>query len=173
MGSLYSKIVYGVEEPKVYLLSNGREDEKGSPEGKEAFKLLSRRKELRFQGNIEARDVFTGEADVVATDGYSGNILLKGSEGVAKLMGEWIARSFKRNLFSKLGYLLSKEGFREMSEAMGRESVGGALLLGVNGIVVKAHGNSDANGFYHAIEVAYALAKSNIVEKIKEGLTNE
>ena len=173
MGSLYCQAVYGIKEPRVFVLANGSEADKGSPESKEAFKLLNENKRINFKGNIEARDIFSGEADVVATDGYSGNILLKGSEGTALLISQMIKKSFERNIFSKIGYLLSRKGFKEMSEIMGNESVGGALLLGVNGVVVKAHGNSDGESFYHAIEVAYALAKNNIVERIKEGLANE
>jgi glycerol-3-phosphate acyltransferase PlsX len=173
MGSLYSRYIYGIEEPRVFVLANGTEEDKGSPEGKIAYKILSEDKHINFGGNIEAREVLSGQADVVVTDGYSGNIFLKGSEGVAKLMGEMIKRSFKRNLFSKIGYLFSKKGFKEMSQTMGYESVGGALLLGVNGVVVKAHGSSDGEAVSSAIEVAYTLAKNNIVEKIKEGLANE
>ena len=173
MGSLYSRYIYGIEEPRVFVLANGTEEDKGSPEGKIAYKILSEDKQINFGGNIEAREVLSGQADVVVTDGYSGNIFLKGSEGVAKLMGEMIKRSFKRNLFSKIGYLFSKKGFKEMSQTMGYESVGGAMLLGVNGVVVKAHGSSDGEAVSSAIEVAYTLAKNNIVEKIKEGLANE
>ena len=173
MGSLYSRYIYGIEEPRVFVLANGTEEDKGSPEGKIAYKILSEDKQINFGGNIEAREVLSGQADVVVTDGYSGNIFLKGSEGVAKLMGEMIKRSFKRNLFSKIGYLFSKKGFKEMSQTMGYESVGGALLLGVNGVVVKAHGSSDGEAVSSAIEVAYTLAKNSIVEKIKEGLANE
>ena len=103
MGSLYSKCVYGTKDPKVYVLSNGSEEGKGSPEGQEAYALLKERKDINFQGNLEARDVLNGDADVVATDGFSGNTLLKGTEGVAKMMSEMMKSAFKRTIFSKLG----------------------------------------------------------------------
>lgn len=172
MGSLYSKFVYGLESPKVYLLSNGGEEHKGSPEGKEAFALLKEDAKLNFCGNIEAREALSGEADVIATDGFSGNLLLKSTEGTAKLMSGMLKDAFKRNIFSMLGYLLCKKGISEMKETMSSKKVGGAMLVGVNGTVVKAHGNSDGEAFANAIEVAYKLISSNMVDKIKEGLSS-
>ena len=168
MGSLYSKYILGVEEPKVCLLSNGTEPGKGSPVGKEAYKLL--KDKPYFKGNIEARNALSGECDVVVTDGYSGNIFLKSSEGMAKMMASMVKDAFKRNLWSKLGYLHVKKGMKEMSETMDYKSTGGAMLLGVNGVVVKAHGNSDAYSFGCALEVAYKLVDNNLINKIKEGI---
>ena len=168
MGSLYSKYILGVEEPKVCLLSNGTEAGKGSPIGKEAYKLL--KDKPYFKGNIEARNALSGECDVIVTDGYSGNIFLKSSEGMAKMMAAMVKDAFKRNLWSKLGYLHVKKGMKEMSETMDYKSTGGAMLLGVNGVVVKAHGNSDAYSFGCALEVAYKLVENNLINKIKEGI---
>ena len=168
MGSLYSKYILGVEEPKVCLLSNGTEPGKGSPVGKEAYKLL--KDKPYFKGNVEARNALSGECDVVVTDGYSGNIFLKSSEGMAKMMASMVKDAFKRNLWSKLGYLHVKKGMKEMSETMDYKSTGGAMLLGINGVVVKAHGNSDAYSFGCALEVAYKLVDNNLINKIKEGI---
>ena len=168
MGSLYSKYILGVEEPKVCLLSNGTEPGKGSPVGKEAYKLL--KDKPYFKGNVEARNALSGECDVVVTDGYSGNIFLKSSEGMAKMMASMVKDAFRRNLWSKLGYLHVKKGMKEMSETMDYKSTGGAMLLGVNGVVVKAHGNSDAYSFGCALEVAYKLVDNNLINKIKEGI---
>ena len=168
MGSLYSKYILGVEEPKVCLLSNGTESGKGSPTGKEAYKLL--KDKPYFKGNIEARNALSGECDVIVTDGYSGNIFLKSSEGMAKMMASMVKDAFKRNLWSKLGYLHVKKGMKEMSETMDYKSTGGAMLLGVNGVVVKAHGNSDEYSFGCALEVAYKLVDNNLINKIKEGI---
>ncbi|MCQ2742627.1 MAG: phosphate acyltransferase PlsX [Bacilli bacterium] len=170
MGNIYAKSVLEVETPKVYVLSNGTEEGKGSPEGKEAAKILSESKKLNFCGNIEAREALSGEADVIATDGFSGNVLLKGDEGIAKMMSGMIKQAFKRNIFSMLGYLLAKKGFKEMTKTMDYKNTGGAMLVGVNGVVVKAHGSSDGLAFYHAIDVAYKLAKSDLVKTIEEGL---
>ncbi|MFA5481575.1 MAG: phosphate acyltransferase PlsX, partial [Bacilli bacterium] len=114
MGKLYSHHVLDVEEPKVFLLSNGSEAEKGSPESKEAYKIL---KDTfpNFMGNIEGRDALDGVADVVVTDGFTGNVFLKTTEGVARMMSGLIKNAFKRNIFSQIGYLLSKKGFDQMS----------------------------------------------------------
>lgn len=173
MGRLYSQAVFGIKEPKVYLLSNGAEEEKGAPEVKEAHKLLKEMNFPNFEGNIEARYVLDGNADVVVSDGYTGNIFLKGTEGAAKFLGGMIKKAFKKNLWTKLGYLHVKKGIDEINETMNYKSAGGAMLLGVNGVVVKGHGNSDAYAFSCALEVAKKLAMSNIVNAIKEGMTKD
>ena len=166
MGSLYSKYIFKVKDPKVYLLSNGTEEGKGSPVGKQAYKLLKENKE--FKGNIEARNALSGEADVVVCDGFTGNIFLKSSEGMAKMMSGMIKGAFKRSIFSKIGYLFVRKGIKEMTETMDYKSTGGAMLLGINGVVVKAHGNSDQYSFYNALRVAYELADIDLVSKIKQ-----
>lgn len=168
MGSLYSKFILGVKEPKVYLLSNGTEEGKGSPSGKEAYKLLKSNPD--FKGNIEARNALSGEADVVVTDGFTGNVFLKSSEGMAKMMAGMMKAAFKRNLWSKLGYLHVRKGMKEMTETMDYKSTGGAMLLGINGVVVKAHGNSDSYAFSCALHVAKKLVEVDLMSKIKEGI---
>lgn len=172
MGKLYSQAVYGVEKPNVYLLSNGVEEGKGSPEVKAAYKLLKDSGFEGFKGNVEARYALTGEADVIVTDGFSGNVFLKGNEGIAKLMSSLIKKAFKRNLWSKLGYLHVRKGMKEMSDTLDYKKTGGAMLLGINGNVVKAHGSSDAQSFYYALLVAKKLAEKDVVNQIKKGLEN-
>lgn len=172
MGRLYTQSIYGIEEPKLYALSNGTEDGKGSPEIKELGKMLKESKFPGFMGNIEAKTALSGEADVVVTDGFTGNIFLKSSEGIAKFMGSMMKDAFKKNLWTKLGYLHVKKGIDEISETMDYKTTGGAMLLGINGVVVKAHGSSDAFAFFHALDVAYNLASHKILDKIKEGLAN-
>lgn len=172
MGKLYSQCVYNVEKPNVYLASNGAEEGKGAPEVKEAYKLLKESNFEGFKGNIEARYILSGDADVVVFDGYSGNIYLKGAEGVAKLMSSLLKKAFKRNLWSKLGYLHVRKGMKEMSETMDYKSAGGAMLLGINGNVVKAHGSSDTKSFYHALRVARKLSEYDVVNKIRNGIEN-
>lgn len=172
MGRIYSQTVFNVEEPKVYLLSNGTEEKKGSPVGKEAHRLLKEEQFPSFMGNIEGREALNGEADVLVCDGYTGNIFLKTSEGVAKLMSELTKKAFKRNIITMIGGLLSFSGFKEMKKTMDYKSYGGAILLGINGVVVKAHGNSDAYSFEKALEVAYKMSNANIVNKLKEGFNN-
>lgn len=173
MGRLYSQHIFNVENPKTYLLSNGTEEQKGSPVGKEAFKILKDMNFPNFMGNMEGREGLSGDADVLVSEGYTGNVFLKSSEGVAKMMSGMIKEAFKRNIFSKIGYLLSKKGFDEMTKKMNYKSFGGAILLGVNGVVIKAHGNSDSYSFEKALELAYKMAQSKIVEQIKEGFSNE
>lgn len=173
MGTLYSKAVFGAKDPFVYLLSNGTESSKGSPVVKEAHKLLEANNKITFKGNIEAREALSGDADVIVSDGFTGNIFLKGAEGVAKMMANMVKSAFKRNLWSKLGYLHVRKGMKEMSETMDYKSTGGAMLLGVNGVVVKAHGNSDDYSFYCAMKVAKQLVDNNVIEQIKEGVQGE
>ena len=168
IGSLYSEHILGVENPKIYLLSNGTEPGKGSPTGKQAYKLL--KDNPNFKGNIEARNALSGEADVIVTDGFTGNVYLKASEGMAKMMSGFIKDIFKKNLWTKLGYLHVRKGFKNMSETMDYKSTGGAMLLGVNGVVVKVHGNTDAYSMYCAINVAKKLVDKDIANKIKEGI---
>ena len=168
MGEAYYKGVYGKYDPNVYLISNGTEEGKGSPLMKETYQLL--KDDPCFKGYVEGRDVFSGDADVVVFDGFTGNVFLKTSEGMAKLMGSFMKDAFKYNLSSKIGYLFAKKGVNHLREKMDYRKVGGALLLGVNTIAVKAHGNSNADGFYHSMLIAYKLAKSGVVERIKENL---
>ena len=168
MGELYAKCIFKVEKPKVFLLSNGTEETKGSPVTKQAYKLL--KGNPNFCGNIEARNALSGEADVIVCDGFTGNIYLKASEGMAKMMSGFIKNIFKKNLWTKLGYLHVKKGMDDMAETMDYKATGGAMLLGVNGVVVKVHGNADTYSFYHGLRVAKSLAVSNIVKKMSEGL---
>ena len=173
MGKAYNQALFNTENPKTYLLSNGAESHKGSPIVKEANKLLTDMKFEGFAGNMEARDVLNGDADILVADGFSGNILLKGMEGVAKMFGSMIKSAFKKNLWTKLGYLHVKGGFDNISETMDYKSTGGAMLLGINGVVVKAHGNSDAYSFKNALRVAYQMVSYDVINKIKESLKDE
>ena len=172
MGAIYQKVAYKVNLPKVGLLSNGAEDGKGSPEGKATFALL--KKEVSpyysFIGNVEGKDILEGEADVVVTDGFSGNILLKSTEGAAKAMGHLLKKAFLSSFSSKLGYLFAKKGISSLKSQMDPGAIGGALLLGVNSIAVKAHGASDAYAFKNAIALASSLADGKALEEIIKGL---
>lgn len=170
MGQIYARAVFNVQAPKTYLLSNGTEDTKGSIVVQEAFKLIKEKELPHFHGHMEAREVLSGDADVVIADGFSGNVLLKSTEGTAKMMMDGIKKAFKHNIFSKLGYLLAKKGFDEMRTTFDYKNTGGAILVGLNNIVVKAHGNSDPHGFYSAIVVGYKMAKADVVNKLRDGL---
>lgn len=168
IGEAYYRAFYENENPNVYLICNGTEEGKGNTLSKETYALL--KNEKNFKGYIEGRNVFSGEADVVVMDGFTGNVFLKGSEGIAKMMGGMIKEAFLSSLSSKIGYLLSKKGFSTMLETMNYKKVGGALLVGVNKVAVKAHGNADEESFYGSLNVAYNAAKKQTVAKIKENL---
>lgn len=169
MGKLFAEHVLNIKEPRIALLSNGTEEDKGSPVAKEAHQLL-KISEKNFIGNVEARDALDGATDVIVTDGFTGNIYLKGTEGAAKLISTFIKDAFKRNFFSKIGYLLSKKGFNEFAEVMNYKNYGGAMLVGLKKVAVKAHGSSDALAFSNALEVAYLLGKAKLPILIEKSL---
>ena len=170
MGRIYSQKVLKVENPKVYLLSNGAEDEKGSPEVKGANKILRETNFPGFVGNIESKEVVSADVDVLVTGGYAGNIFLKCYEGVAKMMSNLIKKAFKTNCSTKIGYLFAKKGFDDLSAKLKSDKIGGAMLLGVNGVVVKSHGGSSEGAFTSAMEVLYSIVKENALELIKNGV---
>lgn len=173
MGSLYYKNIYNDENsqnPRVYLLNNGTESEKGTALHKESYELLKENKAINFLGNIEGRYPLQGNLEVLVTDGFSGNIFLKTMEGTAKEMSNMIKEAFSKNVFTKLSYLVVRSGIKEMKEKMDYRNVGGALLIGVNGVVIKAHGSSDVRCFLSALNNGYTLIKNDIVNKIKESL---
>lgn len=171
MGSAFMKSVYGVESPKVGLLSNGTEDKKGNTLNKEAFPML-KEAGISFVGNMEAREILSGDYDVVVSDGFSGNIALKASEGTALSMFGLIKDGImKGGLRAKLGYLLLKPVFKGVKKKMDYNDNGGAVLLGLQKIVVKSHGSSKAKVICNSILQAKNMVDSGIIEKIGEELS--
>lgn len=174
VGSLHAKAAYGVKEPRVGLLNIGTEDSKGTPLQKEAYALLqnaSDRGLLNFVGNVEARDVPLGAVDVVVCDGFSGNVLLKSIEGTAMFMGSLMKHKiFKRNFFSKMGYLLCKGGVDEVMGMLDYRSIGGTQFLGIQKPVIKAHGASDALAFRNAVGQAVEAAKADFSAELEQSL---
>ncbi len=170
MGAVYAHTVLGVQLPKVYLLSNGAEEGKGLAESVEAYRKLKASGFAGFSGNCESRDALDGNRDVVVTSGYPGNIMLKSFEGTAALMNGLLKKAFKKNLMTKLGYLMAKPGLKEMKRTLDYRATGGAILLGVSNVAVKAHGSSDGYAFYNALHVAYAMAHAGIVAAIAKEL---
>lgn len=168
LGSIYARMILNEENPSVYLLSNGEEEGKGLKESVEAYKALKEMKNINFQGNVEPRAALDGTKDVVVSTGYPGNIFLKSVEGAAKMMGDLMKKAFKRNFFSKLGYLFAKKGLDEMKETMNYKKTGGAILLGINGVTIKTHGNSNSVFFYYSLDLAYRMVKSGIIKEITE-----
>ncbi len=168
MGRTFAKAYNNLETPRVYLLSNGAEEKKGSELVKETHKLLKDSNFEGFKGNIEGRYVMYGDADVVVCGGFDGNVLLKTAEGTAKVMSDMLKEGFKKNIFTKIGYLFSRSGVKILKERMNYKKYGGAMLVGVNKVVVKAHGSSDGYSFFNALRVCYELTSKDMVNKLKE-----
>ena len=173
VGSAYAEKQLGVARPKVGLLNIGTENSKGTALQKEAYALLqsaSDRGLIHFVGNVEARDVPLGEVDVVVCDGFAGNVLLKSIEGTAMFMGSLMKRMFKKNLLSKLGYLLCASGVKEIMRLMDYREIGGTQFLGIKKPVIKAHGSSDALAFRNALKQAAEAAKKDITQDLEQAL---
>lgn len=173
MGQKYAKCILNINEPRTYLLSNGTEDHKGAPHVQDANTLFRERNLPFFMGNREARDAMDGSVDVLVADGFTGNVFLKTTEGATKNMATLMKQAFKKNIFTMIGYLFAKKGVKGINETMNYKAIGGAMLLGVNGIVVKGHGNSDAYSVKNAIRVARAMVEAKVLDQIKEDMANE
>ena len=173
VASAYSKYTLGIENPRVGLLNIGTEDSKGTPLQKAAYALLQDASEkglLNFVGNVEARAVPLGDVDVVVCDGFNGNVLIKSIEGTAMFMGSMIKRMFKKNVGSKIGYLLCKSGLKDILKLLDAREVGGTQFLGIKKPVIKAHGNSDRLAFRNAVRQALTAANSNFTEQLEQDL---
>jgi len=169
MGIAYAQEVMGIDNPRLGLLSNGEEDSKGNELTKEAFGLLKRLK--NFKGNVEGRDIFNGTIDVVVTDGFTGNILLKTSEGVADAIFTLMKQGIRKSLPAKIGALLMKKKvFMKLKKQVDYAEYGGAPLLGVNGCAIVGHGSSNSKAIKNAIFQAINFSNSNINSKIEEML---
>ena len=169
MGRAYAKEVMNISNPRIGLLSNGEEDSKGNELTKEAFPML---KELDgFVGNVEGRDIFNGSVDVIVTDGFTGNIVLKTSEGVASTIIDLMRQNIKKSIPAKIGALLMKRKvFTNLKKQIDYAEYGGAPLLGINGCAIISHGSSNAKAIKNAIFQAIKFANSNINSKIEEEL---
>lgn len=172
LGSLYMENIMGVENPRVALANNGAEETKGTPVVKEAFALMQNAG-YNFIGNIEGRRIPYGDADVVVADGFTGNLILKTYEGVAKVLMQGIKDAFYKNAFSKLAYLGVKSGINDMKKQFDYKEYGGAVMLGVSKPVVKAHGSADARCFKNAVKQAVWFLQTDLIDKIEKELSNQ
>ena len=173
VASAYAKSTLGVQNPRVGLLNIGTEDSKGTQLQKDAYTLLMGAKEkglINFTGNVEARAVPLGEVDVVVCDGFSGNVLIKSIEGTAMFMGSMLKKMFKKNLGSKIGYLLCKSGVGDMMKLLDSREIGGTQFLGIKKPVIKAHGNSDRLAFRNAVKQAMTAAAGNVTAQLEQDL---
>ena len=171
MGSIFAKIAFKKEDVKVGLINIGTEETKGSELLKKAHPLLKETPEISFYGNVEARDIPKGIVDVVVCDGFTGNIILKLTEGLAETIFAMMKEVVYSSTKAKMGALLMKDSLKGMKDRLNYEEVGGAVLLGVDGIVVKAHGSSNAKAFSNAILRASEYHQSGLIAHIKETIS--
>lgn len=169
LGSIYSSKVLGVENPSVALLSNGEEAGKGNQLVKEAFPLLENAG-LHFVGNTEPKEIFNGDIDVVIADGFTGNVFIKTSEAVAKLITTVLRNEISASSRAKIGYLLAKPAFEGLKKLMDPSEIGAALLMGINGYVFIGHGRSDAKALVSAMRLADRSIEADLLGSIKQAL---
>jgi glycerol-3-phosphate acyltransferase PlsX len=169
MGHVFAEYILGKENPSVGLLSIGEEDGKGNEIVKETFQML-KKSHINFIGNVEGKEVYRGNADVIVCDGFTGNVALKISESLAEMIGTNLKLMFQSNWLSKLGYLLLKPQLVQFKKKVDHSETGGAPLLGVNGVVIIAHGSSSPKAIKNAIHRAHELSEKNIIEHIKQDI---
>jgi len=171
MSSIYLKNTFGIEKPAIGLLNIGTEETKGNELVRESYQLLKEKSEelgINFVGNVEGRDAFSGKIDAIVTDGFTGNVFLKTTEGIGKFVKRSLVESFTENLFTKISYLIAKKPIKSLSKAMDYKSYGGALFLGVKKPVVKAHGSSDEKLFEYTLKQAEKFVENRAVDKMIE-----
>ena len=172
MGSAMARVVFGLDRPSVGLLNIGVEEVKGLEQVREAGRLLreANLQNLEYIGFIEGTDIADGTADVVVTEGFAGNIALKTAEGTARQFVQYLRSAMSRTWRTRLGYLLARQAFRTLNEKMDPRKVNGGVFLGLNGIVIKSHGGTDAEGFASAVDLGYDMARYDLLAKIEQTL---
>ena len=168
MGSKYVEIFLNIKNPKVALLNIGEEESKGNELTRESYNLLKENKDINFIGNIESTKIMDGEVDVVVTDGFTGNILLKTSEGIGKFIFHIVKESIMESWLSKMGALLIKGSMKKVKQKVDASEYGGAIFLGLNGLSLKAHGNSDSTAIKNALKVASKFVELNFIEELRK-----
>jgi glycerol-3-phosphate acyltransferase PlsX len=169
MGSVYARVAFGIEAPRVGLLSIGEEETKGNELTREAHRLL-RASPLSFIGNIEARDVYSGAADVIVCDGFTGNVALKISEGLVEVVDNLLTEELSRTVTMRVGSLLTRRALRHFRRRVDSSEYGGAPLLGVAGIAIVGHGRSSAKAVRNAIAMAYRFASGSFIERLERNI---
>lgn len=172
MGAAMARALMDFDRPSVGLLNIGVEEVKGVEAVKEAGKMLRRAnmQNMKYHGFVEGDDLGKGTVDVVVTEGFAGNIALKTAEGTAKQIGEYLKAAMSRTLLAKIGYVFARGAFKQLREKMDPRKINGAVLLGLNGIVIKSHGGTDGEGFASAIELGYDMAVNELLSKIETDL---
>ena len=172
MGSVYAQKSLGISSPRVGLLSNGEEAGKGNELVRETYPLLAG-SALNFQGNVEGKELFGGEVDVAVTDGFTGNVLIKSSEAVAKLLVDLLKEGLMSSVLTKLGALAAKPAFDALKRKLNPDEIGAAPLLGINGLVFVGHGRSSARAIYSAINTARQAVAANLLSAIGDAIQDQ
>ncbi|SFL06189.1 phosphate acyltransferase PlsX [Halanaerobium salsuginis] len=168
MGQLYAEKVLNIKQPRIGLLNIGSESNKGNKLAKESYQVLAADQRIKnFIGNVEGRDIFNDRCDIIVTDGFIGNIVLKTTEGAASFFLDLLKESFRANLLTKLAALTLKPYLKKVMQKIDYRQYGGAPLLGIDGIVIISHGSSDATAIYNAIKTAQKALQEDIVDQIK------
>lgn len=173
MGGEYLKCAFGISSPRVALLNVGTESEKGDDLRREAFALLSKKEEINFVGNMESRDLLSGKYDLIVCDGFSGNVLVKTTEGTALELLKKIKKDIGKKLIYKIGALFMYRMFMEEKNFMNYQNYGGSVLLGTEKVIVKGHGSSDASAIVKCIEQAHKMVSDGLNGKIAEKIQSE
>jgi glycerol-3-phosphate acyltransferase PlsX len=168
MGSLYSENVLGIENPKVGLLNIGEEPGKGDELRQIVYKELAENKPVNFTGNIEGHEIFTGKADVIVTDGFSGNIVLKVSEGLGRSFKSIMLREINRSISGKIGFFIARNSLKKYARKTDYAEYGGGVLIGVNGVVIIGHGRSSPRAISNALFLGEKIVLSGFFEKLKK-----
>jgi glycerol-3-phosphate acyltransferase PlsX len=167
MGEAFARAILGLERPSVGLLNVGEEEQKGNEQVRKAAQILRNVKlPMEFTGFVEGDDIAEGTVDVVVTDGFTGNVALKTAEGTAKLITYYLRTALRRTLLSRLGAALASGAFRILRHKLDPRSANGGIFLGLNGVVVKSHGGTDALGFASALDMAIDMARADVIPKI-------
>ena len=172
MGAAMARALFEIDRPTVGLLNIGVEEIKGQEEVKEAGRIIkaSDLPGMNYHGFVEGDDLGRGTVDVVVTEGFSGNIALKAAEGTARQIGEYLRAAMSRTWTARLGYMMAKSAFDRLREKMDPNKVNGGVFLGLNGVVIKSHGGTDAEGFAAAVDVAHDMARNDLIAKIEKSL---
>ena len=170
MANIYAKDVRNIAKPKIGLLNIGTEEHKGDEVHHQAHMLLKETSDIQFVGNIEGRDIISGDIDVIVTDGFSGNVALKSLEGASSILMHSLKDALMGSLSGKIGALFAKKSLKQLKDTFSSDSAGGALMMGFVKPIIKAHGASNAKAFESAMFLAVKMVESNVVEKIKVGL---
>ncbi|MEA2906801.1 MAG: phosphate acyltransferase [Alphaproteobacteria bacterium] len=175
MGSAMARVLFSVERPSVGLLNIGVEEVKGLEQVREAGRILreSKLSFLDYAGFVEGDTIGQGTVDVVVTEGFTGNIALKAAEGTARQMAQYLKSAMTKSIWSKLGYLLARGAFRTLADKMDPRKANGGVFLGLNGIVIKSHGGTDAEGFAYAVDIGYDMVHHALLAKIGQTLKSD